>query len=164
MNLRLAQAEDRAFVIEMARIACTLDGRPVPSADAPAVVALLPGAADVAVIAVDDDGELVGAAWWHIHNPPLIVDADDEPLPELAMAVVTHRRREGVGTALVEALARHAAQRYDALTLNVHLRNPAAVGLYVQTGFKVAGAGRGWYGVAMMRSLQPDIASSYSTP
>ncbi len=152
MNLRLAQAEDRAFVIEMARMACTLEGRPVPSADAPAVVALLPGAEDVAVIAVDDDAQLVGAAWWHIHDPPLLVDADDEPLPELAMAVVEHRRREGVGTALVEALARQAAQRYDALTLNVHLRNPA-VGLYVQTGFRVAGAGRGWYGVAMRRSL-----------
>ncbi|MDP8909773.1 MAG: GNAT family N-acetyltransferase [Chloroflexota bacterium] len=163
MNLRLAEAEDRAFVIEMARMACTLDGRPVPSADAPAVVGLLPGAADVTVIAVDDDGELVGAAWWHIHDPPLIVDADDEPLPELAMAVVKHRRREGVGTALVEALARQAAQRYDALTLNVHLRNPA-VGLYVQTGFRVAGAGRGWYGVTMMRSLQPDVASSHSKP
>lgn len=155
MNLRLAQAEDRAFVIEMARMACTLDGRPVPSADAPAVVALLPGAEDVAVIAVDDDAQPVGAAWWHIHDPPLLVDADAEPLPELAMAVVEHRRREGVGTALVEVLARQAAQRYDGLTLNVHLRNPA-VALYVQTGFRVAGAGRGWYGVAMRRSLQPD--------
>ncbi len=152
MNLRLAQAKDRAFVIQMARMACTLRGRPVPSADAPAVVALLPGAADVTVIAVDDDGELFGAAWWHIHDPPLIVDADDEALPELAMAVVEHRRREGIGTALVEALARQAAQRYDALTLNVHLRNPA-VDLYVQTGFRVAGAGRGWYGVALRRSL-----------
>ena len=85
MTLRLAQAEDRAFVIEMARMACTLHGRPVPSADAPAVVALLPGATDVTVIAVDDDGGLVGAAWWHIHDEPPIVDADDEALPELAM-------------------------------------------------------------------------------
>ena len=161
MKLRLAQAADRAFVIEMARMACTLDGRPLPSADAPAVVALLPGAADVAVIAVDDDAQPVGAAWWHIHDPPLLVDADDEPLPELVMAVVAHRRREGVGTALVEALARQAAQRYDALTLNVHLGNPA-VGLYVRTGFRVAGAGRGWYGVAMRRSLQPDTAPSHS--
>jgi hypothetical protein len=30
----------------------------------------------------------------------LLADTDDEPLPELAMAVVEHRRREGVGTAL----------------------------------------------------------------
>jgi GNAT superfamily N-acetyltransferase len=117
MNVRLAQAEDRAFVIEMARLACTLDGWPVPGAEAPGVVALLPGVADVAVIAIDDDRR-VGAAWWHIHDPPLLVDTDDEPLPEIAMAVVADRRRAGIGTALVEALALQAAQRYEALTLN----------------------------------------------
>ncbi len=157
MNVRLARAEDRSFVIEMARLASTLGGSPLPSADASAVVALLPGAADVAVIAVDDDAQLVGAAWWHIHDPPLLVNADDEPLPELAMAVAEGRRREGIGTALVEALARQAAQRFDALTLNVHLRNPAGA-LYMQTGFRVAGAGRGWFGVTMSRSLRPDVA------
>jgi GNAT superfamily N-acetyltransferase len=157
MHVRLARLDDRAFVIEMARLACTLDDRPLPSAHDPAVAALLPGVADVAVVAVDDDAQLVGAAWWHIHQPPLLVNADDEPLPELAMAVVDGRRREGIGTTLVEALALQAAQRYDALTLNVHLRNPA-VGLYMQAGFTVAGAGRGCFGVAMSRSLQPDAA------
>jgi GNAT superfamily N-acetyltransferase len=140
----------------MARLACTLDGRPLPSAADPDVAALLPGAADVAFVAVDDDAQLVGAAWWHIHEPPLLVNDDDEPLPELAMAVVEGRRSEGIGRALVEALARQAAQSYDALTLNVHLRNPA-VGLYMQTGFRVAGAGRGRFGVAMSRSLHPDV-------
>jgi GNAT superfamily N-acetyltransferase len=152
MKVQLARREDRAFVVEMARLACTLDGSPLPSAADPDVAALLPGAADVAFVAVDDDAQLVGAAWWHIHEPPLLFDADDEPLPELAMAVVEGRRGEGIGRALVEALARQAAQRYDALTLNVHLRNPA-VGLYMQTGFRVAGAGRGWFGVAMSRSF-----------
>ncbi|MEA2150035.1 MAG: hypothetical protein QOD69_1865 [Solirubrobacteraceae bacterium] len=56
-------------------------------------------------LARPDDAQLLGAAWWHIHQPPLLVDADDEPLPELAMAVVEGRRREGIGRALVEALA-----------------------------------------------------------
>jgi GNAT superfamily N-acetyltransferase len=97
----------------------------------------------------------VGAAWWHTHEPPLLINADDEPLPELAMTVVEGRRSEGIGRALVEALARQAAQRHDALTLNVHLRN-LAVGLCRQTGFRVAGAGRGRFGVARSRSLHPD--------
>jgi hypothetical protein len=37
--------------------------------------------------------------------------------------------------------------------LNVHLRNPAAR-LYTRTGFRVAGKGRGWFGVAMTRELR----------
>jgi hypothetical protein len=38
------------------------------------------------------------------------------------------------------------------LSLNVHLRNPAAR-LYTRTGFEVAGKGRGPFGVAMVRTL-----------
>ncbi len=152
MNVRLAGPEDEAFIIEMARLASTLDGRSLPSADAPSVVALLPTVADDAVIAVDDDAKLVGAAWCHVHEPALMVDAAGEPLPELVMAVVEGRRREGIGTALIHALAREAVQRADALTLNVHVRNPAA-SLYKKTGFRVAGAGRGRFGVVMIRSL-----------
>lgn len=156
MNVRRARAEDRAFVVEMARLACTLGGRPVPAADAPAVLALLPAATDLALVAAGDDGDPVGAAWWHVHEPPLLRDAAGRPLPELAMAVVQARRREGAGTALVEALAQAAtAHGFDALTLNVHLRNPA-VELYMRTGFAVAGAGRGPFGVAMSRSLRRD--------
>jgi len=50
----------------------------------------------------------------------------------------------------VEAIAEHAAERFDALTLNVHLANPATR-LYMRTGFTVVGAGRGPFGVAMSR-------------
>lgn len=53
---------------------------------------------------------------------------------------------------LVEALADRAAERHSALTLNVHLLNPA-VRLYVRTGVRVAGAGRGRFGVPMRRDL-----------
>jgi len=38
------------------------------------------------------------------------------------------------------------------LSLNVHLLNPA-VHLYVQTGFEVAGRGRGLFGGAMVRAI-----------
>lgn len=71
------------------------------------------------------------------------------------MAVVERERRKGVGAALVAALADEAAERFSALILNVHLRNPATH-LYTRTGFIVAGAGRGPFGVAMSRPLQED--------
>ena len=54
-ELRLARAEDGEFLIEMARLACTLDGRPVPSGDDPEVVGVLPVAGDAAIIAEDRD-------------------------------------------------------------------------------------------------------------
>jgi hypothetical protein len=42
----------------------------------------------------------------------------------------------------------------SALALNVHLLNPA-IRLYIRACFKVAAAGRGWYGVAMSLPLDP---------
>lgn len=155
MQLRLVHPEGRPFLVEMARLACTLEDRPFPPPDDPDVIALMPGP-DVAVIATDDDGRPVGAAWWHVHEPPLLCDAKGEPLPELAMAVLEGVRGRGIGAALVDALAAEAAKRFSALTLNVHLRNPATH-LYTRTGFRVVGTGRGWFGVAMSRPLQaPD--------
>jgi GNAT superfamily N-acetyltransferase len=77
-----------------------------------------------------------------IHEASLGRDADGAPQPELAMAVTEGARGKGIGTALVEAVAAQASERFDALTLNVHLRNPA-VRLYIRTGFEVAGHGRG---------------------
>ena len=141
------------FLVEMARAACTLEDRPLPEPDDAAVVALLPASPDAVIVATDDAGNAVGAAWWHVHEPPLLRDARGAAVPELAMAVVEAARGRGVGTALVEALAAQAAEHFDALALNVHLRNPA-VRLYIRTGFAVAGQGRGRYGVAMRRTLR----------
>jgi GNAT superfamily N-acetyltransferase len=151
MQLRVAQHEDAPFLLEMARLACGLEDRPLADPQAPEVIALL-GLRDAAVIADDDDGRAVGAAWWHMHEPPLLRDASGEALPELVMAVLEAERGKGIGAALVDALAAEAAKRFSALTLNVHIRNPA-VRLYTRTGFRVAGAGRGRFGVAMTRPL-----------
>lgn len=94
MQLRRATPQDQAFVVEMARLACTLEDRPLPAADSPDVLALLPGP-DLAVVATDDGGRPVGAAWWHLHEPPLLRDARGEPVPALVMAVIDEERRKG---------------------------------------------------------------------
>jgi GNAT superfamily N-acetyltransferase len=153
MRVRRAERTDELFVVEMARIAATLADRPLPAADDPVVLACLPRSPSAAVIAVDGDGERLGAAWWHVHEPPLVCDAGGVALPELVMAVRDGERGRGVGTALVEAVAVLAADTFDVITLNVHLLNPA-VRLYLRTGFNVAGVGRGLYGVALRRSLR----------
>jgi GNAT superfamily N-acetyltransferase len=155
MQIRHADERDRDFLVEMGRLASGLDDRPLPSADDPAVLALLPSPTDLAVIAVDDRQRL-GAAWWHFHEPPLVADEHGNPLPEITMAVVEEARGGGVGARLIEQLADEGAARFSALALNVHLRNPAAR-LYTRSGFKVAGKGRGRYGVAMVRALDRTI-------
>jgi GNAT superfamily N-acetyltransferase len=138
---------DRAFLVEMAREAATLEGRPLPAADDPGVVRFLPGPGDAAIVAHDRDGRPLGAGWWVVREPPLV-----DGLPELFLAVVAAERGQGIGGALLEALARDATGRFPALALNVHVLNPA-VRLYVRAGFVVHGAGRGRLGVAMVREL-----------
>jgi GNAT superfamily N-acetyltransferase len=147
--LRPAGVRDHGFIVEMARLACSLEGRhPVPPADAPEVLGMLPSDDTVAVVASDaDGGVLLGAAWCHVHAPPLLLGEHGQPLPELVTAVRPEARGRGTGTALVEAVADAVS---GPICLNVHLLNPA-VRLYVRTGFRVAGQGRGWYGVAMRR-------------
>jgi ribosomal protein S18 acetylase RimI-like enzyme len=155
LALRTATSGDRPFLTAMAREACALEGRhPIPPVDDPAVIELLPDSDDAAVVA-ERAGESVGAAWWLTRRPALVTTKHGEPLPEIAMAVVKAHRERGIGTALVEALVDRASEKFTAVTLNVHLLNDSAIRLYMRTGFRVAGAGRGWYGVAMIRWLSP---------
>ena len=153
MEIRRAQGGDRDFVVEMAVLACGLDDRPLPVPDDDAVRGLLPRPADLALVAAGDGGECLGCAWWHFHEPPLVRDKRGEVLPEVTMAVAEDARGCGIGGRLLGELAAEAAGRFSALSLNVHMRNPAAR-LYMRNGFRVAGKGRGWYGVAMVRSLE----------
>lgn len=150
MPVRAGAPSDAAFVVEMARLASTLEDLPLPAPDDPALVEGLPPAPDASVVAVDEDGRPVGAAWWHFGKPPLVPG----DVPEMVVAVTPDGRGRGVGRALVEALAARAAARgHTRLALNVHIRNPAAR-LYSRAGFVVAGKGRGPLGVAMVRELR----------
>lgn len=112
-RIREAHAEDRGFVIEMARLACTLEDRPLPEPDDPQVLACLPLAKSAAVIATDPKEHSLGAAWWYLHERPLVVALNGSPLPELTIAVVDDARGHGVGTALIEALASNAAPKRE---------------------------------------------------
>ena len=162
-TIRAAVTGDCAFLVEMARQACMLEGRPPPPPDDPTVLALLPNSEDATIVAESIDRRSLGAVWWTLHKSPLVRSHDGGPLPEMAMAVIEEERGKGIGAALIECLAARAAERFDALTLNVHLLNPA-VRLYTRTGFEVAGAGRGPFGVAMIRTLDGPQPSTTHSP
>ena len=148
----VGRPRDHPFLVEMARHVCTLDGRPLSAADDPQVVAFLPASSDAAVVAVDGSERRLGAAWWVLREPPLLLDPKGSPLPELAIAVVEDERGKGIGRAMLDALVERARGGFPAMALNVHLLNPA-VRLYMRAGFTVAAAGRGRYGVAMSLRL-----------
>src|SRR5262245_1147927 len=103
-RLRPAGSEDRAFLVEMAQHACSLEDRPLLARDDPDVVALLPASPDEAIVAVNGRGAHLGAIWFVFHEPPLVLDEEGDPLPELAIAVVEDERRKGIGRALLDAM------------------------------------------------------------
>lgn len=152
VQIRAGRDDDRTFITEMARLACVIEDRPLSRPDAVEVIEMLPQASDAVLVATDDTGNPIGAAWWHFHQPPLMRATDGSPVPEMIVAVTEPERGHGVGTALTQALVAKAAGEFDQLALNVHIRNPAAR-LYSRAGFHVAGKGRGPLGVTMVRAL-----------
>jgi ribosomal protein S18 acetylase RimI-like enzyme len=89
---------------------------------------------DLAVVAVDDDGAPVGAAWCR-GMTSWTYGFVDAATPVVAIAVDEARRGRGIGTALLAALAsaaRNAGAR--ALSLSVSRENPA-LRLYERVGF-----------------------------
>jgi ribosomal protein S18 acetylase RimI-like enzyme len=111
-------------------------------------------AGDIGLVAVDLDGrEAIGAAWLR-----LFTGADrgfgyvDDRTPELGIAVVPHRRGEGIGTALLTGLLDAARERYDAVSLSVSADNPA-VRLYERLGFARVAGHRG--SLTMLKSIGP---------
>lgn len=151
-RFRSAAPVDASFISEMARHACVIEDWSLPDVDSEEVQELLPSASDIALVASDEKDELSGAVWTFQHDPGLVLDRNDTPLPEVAIAVAPQFRGSGLGGALLDELFMVSTGRYEALSLNVHQRNPA-IRLYQRKGFRTVGQGRGQLGVAMRKDL-----------
>jgi ribosomal protein S18 acetylase RimI-like enzyme len=152
VRLRFASKADDDFIVEMARYACVIEDWPLPDPDSEETRSMLPGDGDVVIVATDASGIRLGAIWTFQHDPPLLVSAAAAAIPELSIAVAPEFRGEGVGGMLLDELAARCTGRYKAISLNVHVRNPAAH-LYERKGFEVIGQGRGALGVTMRKNL-----------
>ena len=100
---------------------------------------------DAGLVALDEQGEPVGAAWYRLFKHD---DAGygfvDERTPELSIAIVPEARGRGVGTRLLTALIEHArAEGFQALSLSVESDNPARA-LYERLGFVRVGGDAAW--------------------
>jgi GNAT superfamily N-acetyltransferase len=106
---------------------------------------------DVGVIALDEAGFQLGAAWARRIPKPLLRDADGMAIPEMAIAVEVHARGSGVGGALLRELQREAAaDGHRELSLRVSNRSPA-VRLYERAGYELVEDGE--HGIVMRLRL-----------
>ena len=148
MRIRPATADDAGFLAAMVNEAAHWN----PAVETPPVEVAMqsPGTAhyvtewprpgDGGVVAVDDDGTPIGAAWWRqfTADDPAYGYVDDET-PEVAIAVVAGRRGGGIGEGLLRALhdaARQAGLRR--LSLSVQRAN-FAMQLYERVGYVEVG-------------------------
>lgn len=92
---------------------------------------------DLGVVATEDDGTPIGAAWVR-----LLVGDDagygyvDDATPELAIAVAPGTTGRGVGTAMLTRLLDVAAEAFPAVCLSVRAGSPARR-LYERLGFRL---------------------------
>lgn len=91
---------------------------------------------DLGVVAVDDGGTPLGAAWVRLLTGD---DAGyghvDDETPELAIATVPGRRAAGTGTRLLTAVVAAARGHHPGVCLSVRADNPARR-LYERAGFR----------------------------
>jgi putative acetyltransferase len=109
--------------------------------------------ADHLHLVAERDGELVGSAGLH-------------PMPQLrrrhaallGISVARSAQRQGVGTALMQALCRYADEWAQILRieLTVFADNAAAIALYRRHGFEVEGTLRGY---ALRQGVYEDVLS-----
>jgi ribosomal protein S18 acetylase RimI-like enzyme len=105
---------------------------------------------DTAVIAINQDEQRVGAAWYRFWEPEHHSYGYVSPeIPELAIAVRGSHRRIGVGHLLVDAILKTAADNgIVKVSLSVEVDNPA-LKLYLGHGFKkIAQVENAWTMVA----------------
>jgi GNAT superfamily N-acetyltransferase len=142
IRCRTAGSEDFTFLATMlGEAAVWRPDKPTPTADQvladPRYAMYLAGwprEGDHGLVA-EQDGPL-GAAWYRTYTEAShgygFVSTE---VPELAIAVVAARRREGIGRRLlVDLVEASIAQRHPALSLSVNRDNPAR-DLYESVGF-----------------------------
>ena len=145
MHIRKATAADAAFLWEMlGQAAAWKPSVPAPTLDEmradPELSRYLQGwprRGDAGVLAVDDRGQPLGAAWYRsfTEGEPGYGWIDAET-PEVAIAVRAGFRGGGHGEALLQALAARARQEgVSALSLSVARANPARR-LYRRLGYE----------------------------
>lgn len=142
VRVRPAEAEDFTFLATMlGEAAVWRPDKPTPTAEQVLAdaryaryLAGWPREGDYGLVA-EQEGP-VGAAWYRTFTEAShalgFVAAD---VPELAIAVISSRRHEGIGRRLlVDLIEVSVAQGHPALSLSVREENPAR-GLYESSGF-----------------------------
>jgi len=91
---------------------------------------------DTGVMAVrTDTGTALGAAWFRLwYGSERGYGFISPDIPEMSVSVMPAMRGRGIGTELIGALLALADTRFCAVSLNVHMKNPA-ISLYVKFGF-----------------------------
>ena len=147
MEVRDATADDEPLLWRMLTYAASMTpGGPasIPDAQADAglswyVAEWTRRAGDLGVIATDDAGTPLGAAWVRLldgEHPHKVATSE---VPELAIGVDPDHRGRGIGAMLLGAMIDRARGRHPALALSVRETNPS-VRLYERAGFVVVDA------------------------
>jgi ribosomal protein S18 acetylase RimI-like enzyme len=140
--LRPGESQDMPFLRDMVRhtgldrSGVTIDEEPPPLSR---YVVDWGRAGDAALVALDQSTHApVGAAWYRLFTraePGYGFVGEDTP--ELTVAVVPGRRREGIGQALLVAIVERArASGFASVSVSA-VRDDAAVGLVEQNGFRL---------------------------
>lgn len=95
---------------------------------------------DAGVVAVAEDGQMLGAAWYRCFPAEAGGYGFIAPdVPELSIGVAPAARGQGVGSGLLDGLLTMARQQgYRRISLSVDRKNPA-LRLYQRHGFRDAG-------------------------
>lgn len=148
MQLRPATTDDADLLTDLIAVAVNWTGeervRTQDVAADPHLARYVAGwrrAGDLGVVATDDDGVALGAAWVRLLPADApgwgFVAAD---VPELSVAVLAPARGRGVGSAVLDAcLAAVRAAGHRAVSLSVEDGNDRARGSYERRGFRVVG-------------------------
>jgi GNAT superfamily N-acetyltransferase len=150
--IRKAEARDRDLIEGMLLAAADwrpgTESRPIAAVMADSALAHYaegwPKPTDVGLVAEDEGGLGVGAAWWRyfLREDPGYGFVD-EAIPEVSIGVVTECRGAGIGRALLDALVACAvSHNLRGLSLSVETDN-FALGLYERSGFERQGEAGG---------------------